>query len=126
MPPETPTYCTSTVADDSVLVEGETFTMTCAVNYTGDSGWAPKITWTDPEGFIYDVIDETSGKAVKVSVERVAESTMDGYVYNATTHFGRYNGTLPPGSATNVPSYNHTHTYQPITVHCEYCAPNTQ
>ena len=99
---------------------GDTVTMTCSVTFTGDQGWAPKIEWTDPNGVINDVIDESSGNTVQVSVRRSAELSMNGYVYSAKVYFGPYEGVLPGSYASNIPAYTYTHTFEPLRIAREF------
>lgn len=115
-----PPNCTSSLSSDYPSIpEGGEFTLRCTASYTGDPGWAPAMEWRDPNGLIYDVIDNSLEGFVNVSVRITATSQIDGFVYTATTLFHPYDGNLPEDTATNIPSYVHTHTYEAITVLCE-------
>lgn len=112
--------CVSSVPPgDPVVAEGETYSMRCTASYTGDPGWAPKMEWRDPNGIVYDVSDSSSPGVIDVTVERVGLPSHDGYVYTAKTLFEAYDGDLPEDTATNVPTYTFTHTFDVITVHCK-------
>ena len=102
------------------MAEGDTVSFTCEFTYAGDDGWKPIMTWMDDNGVIMDPIDESSGKVVKVSVQREVTPEMDGFVFAAQTHFAdEYDGSLPADFATNKPSFTTTHTYDKLVVHCE-------
>ena len=106
-------------AGEHALMEGEEFSMTCHLTFTGDPGWAPKMEWRGPEGIISDVIDESSGNTIHLSVNRVATSDQNGVVYEVKTYFADYNGVLPADAATNIPNYTYTFEFDPVIVHCE-------
>ncbi|ELT96076.1 hypothetical protein CAPTEDRAFT_214715 [Capitella teleta] len=114
---ETP-LCTSTVPQgDNAVEEGDEYSMTCSVSYLGDAGWAPKMEWKDDNGVISDVIDNSEEGKLDVTVTRSAAPDHHGFEYSARIHFVAYNGTLPDGTATNIPSFTEIHTFDAIVVH---------
>jgi hypothetical protein len=106
---------------DNAVEEGDEYSMTCSVSYTGDAGWAPKMEWKDDNGVISDVIDNSEEGKLDVTVTRSAAPDHHGFEYSARIHFVAYNGTLPDNTATNIPSFTETHTFDAIVVHCEIC-----
>ncbi|ELT87251.1 hypothetical protein CAPTEDRAFT_186301 [Capitella teleta] len=111
---ETP-LCTSTVPQgDNAVEEGDEYSMTCSVSYLGNAGWAPKMEWKDDNGVISDVIDNSEEGKLDVTVTRSAAPDHHGFEYSARIHFVAYNGTLPDGTATNIPSFTETHTFDAI------------
>ncbi|ELU14976.1 hypothetical protein CAPTEDRAFT_219169 [Capitella teleta] len=115
---EEPLMCTSTLtATDNTVEEGDEYSLTCSVTYTGDDGWAPKIDWKDDNGIISDVIDNSEDGKLNVTIIRIAALDQDGFELSARLHFVAYNGTLPPESASNIPSFTETHTFDTINVH---------
>ncbi|ELU04465.1 hypothetical protein CAPTEDRAFT_211913 [Capitella teleta] len=114
---ETPLCTFSFPPGDNAVEEGDEYSMTCSVSYLGDAGWAPKMEWKDDNGVISDVIDNSEEGKLDVTVTRSAALDHHGFEYSARIHFVAYDGTLPDDTATNIPSFNETHTFDAIVVH---------
>ncbi|ELU16811.1 hypothetical protein CAPTEDRAFT_205281 [Capitella teleta] len=88
--------CESTVPPgDNAIEEGDEYSMTCSVTYTGDVGWVPMMELKDDNGVISDIIDNSMEGKLGVTVTQAAVLDYHGFEYSARIHFVAYNGTLP-------------------------------
>ncbi|ELT89272.1 hypothetical protein CAPTEDRAFT_212816 [Capitella teleta] len=102
---------------DNAVEEGDEYSMTCSVTYTGDVGWAPKMEWKDGNGVISDAIDNSVEGKLDVTVTRSAAPDHHEFEYSARIYFVAFNGTLQDNMASNIPSFTETHTFDAIIVH---------
>lgn len=105
---------------ESIVAEGEDYTMQCTASYTGDPGWTPTVEWEDPEGIIHEIIDNSEAGFMNISAVAKASLEQDGYVHVATILFKEYVGTVPPTAASNIPDFKAVIEFDPLIIHCEF------
>jgi hypothetical protein len=103
--------CTNTAPSDGNVLEGQSYTIECTVNYQG--GYAPTMTWTGPAPF--STGGSTTPTSVWAGVAYVVNRTMDTRSFECLTNFTSLPA-LPPNVASNVPSYSNLYRAPQIFV----------
>jgi len=106
----------STSYDTTDVVENDTLTISCEVNYT--SNVSPMlISWTDTAGQPVTPsteVNQLGSARSEITIRAVAPSVLS---YNSFTYFSA--PLSLPTSATNTPAYVYNWTSEVITVQCE-------
>ena len=105
----------------SVFLLGETISFSCQVIYHGH--WAPQIVCRDGDNNTLEAsrsATEDYTTTITHEINVTATASMNGGSFSCTTNFPDQLDP-PPGEneATNVPEYEHIHTFPQITVHCK-------
>ena len=102
-----------------MVTAGENISFSCEVTYYGY--WAPQIICRDGDNSTLEGSSSaTEGSTITYEINVTATASMNGGSFSCTTNFPDPLDP-PPGEdeATNVPDYEHTHTFPPVTVHCK-------
>jgi len=90
--------CTSTMADNGAVIEGQNYTTSCQIYYRGNL--APTMTWTGPEPFGSAII--TNEEDVFSGIIYTVNRDMDTRAYRCTTNFTRQWGSLEAWQKTRL------------------------
>ena len=115
---ESDPICTSALPLNGVVVEGQTYTISCRVKYgaTKDRSMAPIMTWTGPSPFTTS--DSKSLTEVISEVRFTIHRSMDTRSYQMHANFTEISSEQPP-AATNAPEYDFFFRSTQLFVYCK-------
>ena len=93
--------------------------LSCQVTYHGH--WAPQIVCRDGDNNTLEASNSTTeNSTITHEINVTATASMNGGSFTCTTNFPDPLDPLPgEDEATNVPDYEHIHTFPQVTVHCK-------
>jgi hypothetical protein len=114
-----PPTCTTNIPANSIVIEGQYYTIECTVYYRGNA--APIMTWEGPEEWrgTWGQVTTTTNASVFSGVNMNMTRFFDAQNFSVLVNFTD-RGFLGPNAASNIPLWNYSYSVTNLKVFCEY------